>query len=118
MSDQLKSFLQDMVVRAIKTFAQSLLALIVADGAVSIVAVNWPDKLAIAGLAAVVSVLTTIVSGLGTGGSPAIGEAVTPNPQVVAKVDPKEGVVAADASPLANGEPVAVTPVTDTPPVV
>lgn len=105
----LASFAQDALVRAIKTFCQTLLALIVADGAVGLLSVNWGDKFSVAGLAAVVSVLTTIASGTFTGGSPAIGEAVTPTPQVIVK-DTEKGPVASDASPLANDTPVVVTP--------
>jgi len=47
--------------RAVKTFAQTLIALIGA-GAISIVAIPWPDNLGIAATATLLSVLTSLVS--------------------------------------------------------
>ena len=46
--------------RAIKTFAQSLVALFVAG--VTILTIDWVQALAVAGTAAVISVLTSIAS--------------------------------------------------------
>lgn len=56
-----KKFGLDALERASKTFAQSLVALIGA-GAVNIVLLNWADMLGISATAAVVSLLTSIVS--------------------------------------------------------
>jgi len=47
--------------RAVKTFAQSLIAVGLA-GATDLLGVNWGDALSIAGLAAVISILTSIGS--------------------------------------------------------
>ena len=47
--------------RAVKTFAQTLAALIGA-GAISIVAIPWPDDFGIAATATLLSVLTSLVS--------------------------------------------------------
>lgn len=57
--------------RAVKTFAQSLLAtLIVFTGVLD---VNWINSLSAAGLATLVSVLSSIVSsGVGPDGSPSL----------------------------------------------
>lgn len=46
--------------RAIKTFAQSLVALFVAG--VTILTIDWVQALAVAGTAAVISVLTSVAS--------------------------------------------------------
>lgn len=102
---QLGAFAQDTLVRAIKTFCQSLAALLVADGT-DLLTTNWNDRLSVAGMAALVSMLLTVASSAITK-SPAIGEAVTPDPQVVVK-DTGSGPVAADASPLVNDTPVVV----------
>lgn len=55
-----KTFWLDLGERAIKTAAQALLAMFVAG--VTIMSVDWVDALAIAGTAALVSVLTSIAS--------------------------------------------------------
>lgn len=111
---QLGSFAQDTLVRAIKTFCQALAALLVADGT-GLLNTMWGDKLSVAGMAALLSVLTTVGSGLMVK-SPAIGEAVTPDPQVVVK-DTGSGPVAADASVLVNDTPVVVAQVGSPPPM-
>jgi len=56
-----KKFLLDALERAIKTFAQSLVALLGA-GATNIVLLNWPDMLGVSATAALLSVLTSVVS--------------------------------------------------------
>jgi hypothetical protein len=69
--------------RAIKTFAQSLVALLVAAGT-NLLTTDWPEKLAVAGMAALLSVLTSIGSdiynrgkdGGGGGGGPSLGAEV------------------------------------------
>lgn len=58
--------------RAVKTFAQSLAALLVADGT-DVLTTDWGGRLSVAAMAAVVSVLTSVASsGMGDGG-PSLG---------------------------------------------
>lgn len=57
-----KLFVVDAAERAIKTFAQTLVALLSADGMLGILDVNWGDMASVAGLASVVSILTSIAS--------------------------------------------------------
>lgn len=60
----------DTAERAIKTVAQTLVALLSADGVLGILNVNWPQMASVAGLAGVVSVLTSVASaGDGKGAS-------------------------------------------------
>ncbi len=54
-------FIRATVERAIKTWAQSAGALLVGDGA-GLLTVDWVDVLSVSGLAAVISVLTSIGS--------------------------------------------------------
>jgi hypothetical protein len=70
----LAAFVQDILVRAVKTFAQSLAALLVADGT-NLLNTAWSDRLSVAGMAALLSVLTTLGS-ITITKSPAVGEAV------------------------------------------
>jgi hypothetical protein len=51
--------------RAVKTFAQSLAALLVADG-VDLLSIDWGEKFSIAGMAALVSLLTSVGSDMVT----------------------------------------------------
>jgi hypothetical protein len=51
--------------RAVKTFAQSLAALLVADGT-GILSTAWGDRASIAAMAAVVSLLTSVGSDVAT----------------------------------------------------
>lgn len=55
-------FWKDALERAIKTFAQSAVAVLTA-GATGIMDANWMNALSVAGLAVVVSLLTSIASG-------------------------------------------------------
>ena len=55
------AFLKATLERAVKTFAQSLGALLVASGA-GILDTDWGDRFSVAGMAAVVSVLTSVGS--------------------------------------------------------
>lgn len=55
-------FWKDASERAIKTFAQTLVALIATAATTSIVAFNWPALLGIGATAAVVSILTSVAS--------------------------------------------------------
>ena len=62
--------------RALKTFAQSLVA-VFAAGSVTLLDVDWTQALAVSGTAAIVSVLTSIVSaGVGNYGPSLTSEAV------------------------------------------
>lgn len=64
-----KAFWLDAFERAVKTWAQSLLALVGA-GATNLVLLDWGDMLGISGTAALISVLTSIVSaGVGSKGT-------------------------------------------------
>lgn len=56
-------FWKDAAERAIRTFAQTLLALIGTGAATSLVALNWPELLGVAALAALLSVLTSVIAG-------------------------------------------------------
>lgn len=60
----------DAAERAVKTIAQTLVALLSADGVLGILEVNWGQMASVAGLAGIVSVLTSIASaGDGNGAS-------------------------------------------------
>lgn len=56
--------------RAIKTFAQTAAALLVGDNVLGLVGVSWVDVGSVAGLAALVSVLTSVGSNAATGDGP------------------------------------------------
>lgn len=55
-----REFLNRLLTRAIKTFAQTAAALIAVDAATSIVNLDWPYILGVAATAFVLSVLTTV----------------------------------------------------------
>lgn len=55
-------FWRDAAERAVRTFAQTLLALIIVGPLASVLAINWDRALATAGVAALVSVLNAIVA--------------------------------------------------------
>lgn len=57
-----KLFLKDSAERFVKTFAQSLLALFVVAPQTPILAFDWPSALGLAATAAVISLLTSVVS--------------------------------------------------------
>lgn len=59
----MKTFIKDALLRALRTFCQTLVALIGADQ-VSIVDLDWLGMLSVAATAAVVSILTSIATGL------------------------------------------------------
>lgn len=65
------AFLKASVERALKTFAQTLAALLVADGT-DLVSTDWGGQLSVAGMAAVISILTSVGSGGLTGGGPSL----------------------------------------------
>lgn len=57
-----RTFLKDITERAIKTFAQALGAVLVANGT-GILDADWTASLSTAGMAALLSVLTSVGSG-------------------------------------------------------
>lgn len=59
-------FWKDTAERFVKTFAQALLALFLVAPQTPILAFDWPSALGLAATAAVISLLTSIVSGLVT----------------------------------------------------
>jgi hypothetical protein len=85
--------------RAVKTFAQSLAALLVADGT-DLLTTNWGDRLSVSGMAAVVSVLTSVASGV-TGAGPSVGNAETLNPAA-----PEKAVAVPEAKLPTTGDSI------------
>lgn len=70
---------KDAAERAVKTFAQALLALVSGGSFLNIVSLNWGDMLGVSATAAVVSVLTSVVSvGLGDKGTASAVKLGTP----------------------------------------
>ncbi len=65
-------FWQAALERAIKTFAQVLAGLLAANS-MGITQVDWGQSLSVAGLAAVVSVLTSVGTDLVTSSGPSVG---------------------------------------------
>lgn len=59
----MKNFWKDALIRAVRTFCQVLATLIGTDY-VNIVELNWPQMLGIAATSAVVSILTSVSTGL------------------------------------------------------
>ena len=59
----MKTFFKDMAERAIKTFAQAMIGALGA-GATGLSGVDWLQALSIAGFATVVSILTSLASGI------------------------------------------------------
>lgn len=83
--------------RAVKTFAQALVALFAAD--VTVLSIDWAQAFAIAGTAALVSVLTSMASaGFGPTGSPSLVADAAAAPYVGAH----EAPVAPDVPPAAT----------------
>lgn len=70
------AFLKATAERAVKTFAQALAALLVADGT-DLLATDWAGRLSVAGMAAVVSVLTSVASSQIGGPGPSVTSAET-----------------------------------------
>lgn len=70
--------------RAVKTFAQALVALI-GTGAVNIISLDWTQMLGVAATAAVVSVLTSVASAnFGPNPGPSlVDETIEPDPIIV-----------------------------------
>lgn len=69
-----KAFWSGALERAVKTFAQVLAAGLVADDVLGVLDVDWTAGLSVAGLAAIVSVLTSVASAqlVGPTGSPSL----------------------------------------------
>lgn len=59
----MKTFFKDLAERAIKTFAQAMIGALGA-GATGLIGVDWLQALSIAGFATVVSILTSLASGI------------------------------------------------------
>lgn len=68
------AFLKAVAERAIKTFAQVLAALLVADGT-DILSTDWTAALSVAGMASIVSILTSVGSDALTGDGPSLTNA-------------------------------------------
>ncbi len=71
-----KTFALAVLERALKTFAQSAAALLTASG-IGLLNADWIQILSVAGMAAVVSLLTSIGTGAATDGSPSVGNVET-----------------------------------------
>ena len=84
--------------RALKTFAQTLLVVWpIADNTLGLLDVDWAKSASIAGMAAAVSVLTSIVSaGVGPDGSPSLVGEPPEQPETVLTADPDEVVHTGD----------------------
>jgi hypothetical protein len=59
-------FWKDAAERALKTFAQALLALLLVAPQTHVLVFDWPSALGLAATSAVISVLTSVVSGFTT----------------------------------------------------
>jgi aspartate-semialdehyde dehydrogenase len=98
------AFWKDAIIRAVKTFAQSAVA-VLAAGATGLLGTDWIQLLSVAGLAAVVSLLTSIASGDSIGTAYALAATTTSatpvesNPATVAAVtQPDVAVTDLDAA--------------------
>jgi len=82
--------------RALKTFAQSLIAIWpLGENAFGLLNVDWQSSLSVAGLAAVISALTSIASaGIGPDGSPSLVGEPPVQPATVLTADPDDGATA------------------------
>lgn len=86
-----KQFVVAAGIRAIKTFAQALIA-VIGTGALGVFEVDWQQALSVAAMAAVLSVLTSVASmPFGEKGTPGLpGEDVKPVEVDVVDVDVRE----------------------------
>lgn len=94
-----KTFALAILERAIKTFAQSAAALLTASG-IGLLTADWVQILSVAGMAAVVSVLTSVGTGAVTDGSPSVGSVETVAEWPV--YDPQHAADVADDTPPAD----------------
>ena len=75
------TFWKQALERALKTFAQAALALLAGDG-IGVLDVNWGDVASVGALAAVASILTSVVSApAGEPDSPSLVELPTSEPR-------------------------------------
>lgn len=75
-------FWLDLIERAGKTFVQGILAVLTVQGVSSVLQVDWASALAVAGTAALVSVLTSLLSfRFGVSGTASATAAVEPAAQ-------------------------------------
>lgn len=92
---RLKAFWVATTERAVKTFAQALLAVFVAGQGFDFFAVNWPEALGTALTATVISVLTSVASAnVGPEHSPSLvaaPPATPPSPNVLPEMGFKDG---------------------------
>ncbi len=73
MSIRTKAFWVAAAERALKTVAQSALALLTVDATTTVISVDWTSGAAVAATAGIVSLLTSIVSeNVGPSGSPSL----------------------------------------------
>lgn len=90
------------VERAVKTWAQTVAALLVGDG-VNIVTVDWAQILAVAGTAALVSLLTSVASsGIGPHGPSLADESIIEAPKFTTATGPDNytgGIIADPVDP-------------------
>lgn len=105
-----KAFALAAAERALKTFAQTLAALLVADGT-GLLDSQWVPRLSAAGMAALLSVLTSVASAGVSEPGPSLGTEVLA-PAVEAKVAPDSptGAVAGPGSSIPEDTPVHVDP--------
>lgn len=76
-----RQFAADTAERAIKTFAQALLAFFAADAVLDVVSADWGEALSVASGATVLSLLTSLASlRLGHSGTASATDAVMPAP--------------------------------------
>lgn len=77
-----RTFALAILERAVKTLCQTAAALLVADGA-GLIGTDWVGVVSVSGMAALVSVLTSVGTGLATDGGPSFGnvEELTPPPR-------------------------------------
>lgn len=74
-----RQFVADLGERALKTFAQALVAVLTVQGVSGVLDVDWPRALSVAALAAVVSALTSLASvSVGHSGTASLTTAVEP----------------------------------------
>ena len=103
------AFWKDAVIRAVKTFAQSAVA-VLAAGATGLLGTDWVQLLSVAGLAAVVSLLTSIASGDSIGTAYALATTVTDttpvesNPATAAAVTQPDVDVTDDTSGISEDD--------------
>jgi len=70
-----KLFWKDAAERLIKTFAQAVLALVIVAPTTPVIGFDWPTILLTAATAAVISLLTSIVSAVATSSTPTVSPA-------------------------------------------